>query len=403
MKGASSTGRGGGADVRHNSIGGYQHPYWHVCESYPSTYFNYEKYEITFTRDTRHYELLQKVGHGKYSEVFCGRHKKNGQLCVLKVLKPVAFRKIQREVMILKMLCGGPNVVRLLSVMKHTPTDTPVLVTECVPHATNLRSLLYARRLTSFDLRYYLYEILRTLDFAHRHGIFHRDIKPHNIMIHHERRLLRVIDWGLAEFYVHGEPLNCGVATRHYKGPELLLGYRHYDFSLDVWSLGCVMAGMMFHKDPFFEGDSNENQLILLLKLFGTDAATQYVSKYGGRIPPVVASQFHRLPQAPLSWRTYMQHSHPQWDAVDPVAMDLLTNMLQFDHQHRYTAQECMKHPYFQPVVDMLNRTPDERYGAVSSSAPSSSHHHQGNSASCSSLLGSSQQMSSPTTDARRR
>eukprot|EP00796_Vickermania_ingenoplastis_P006245 gene6245-4494_t len=356
---------GSAPDCRHNSIGGYQHPYWHICRQFPSTYYNYEKYQITFTRDTSHYELLQKVGRGKYSEVFRGRQKRNGCICVLKILKPVAYRKIQREIMILKMMCGGPNVVRLLDVLKHPPTDTPVLVTEYVENATNLRKLLYSRRLTNFDMRYYLYEILRTLDFAHRHGVFHRDIKPHNIMIDHDHRVLRVIDWGLAEFYVHGEPLNCGVATRHYKGPELLLGYRHYDFSLDIWSLGCVLAGLLFRRDPFFEGDNNEDQLILLLELYGTEAAVNYVKKYGGRIPSSVQAQFDRLPTKPLSWYEYIRQS--QWGPwCDPVAMDLLTNMLQFDHQYRYTAEECMNHPFFAPVVDVLKRSVDEQYPVAS-------------------------------------
>lgn len=356
-------------DCRHNSIGGYEHPYWHVCRQYPSSYYNYEKYAITFTRDTSNYELLQKVGRGKYSEVFRGRHTKNGCICVLKILKPVAYRKIQREVLILKVMCGGPNVVRLLDVLKYTPTDTPVLVTEYVQNATNLRKLLYSRRLTNFDMRYYLYEILRTLDFAHRHGVFHRDIKPHNIMIDHESRSLRVIDWGLAEFYIHGEPLNCGVATRHYKGPELLLGYRHYDFSLDIWSLGCVFAGLLFRRDPFFEGDSNEDQLVLLLELFGTDAAVSYVKKYGGRIPSAVSAQFDRLPSKPLKWSEYVRQS--QWGPwCDGVAMDLLSNMLQFDHQHRLTAEECMRHPFFAPVVSALKKGgADEQY-PVAGGAP---------------------------------
>lgn len=57
-------------------------------------------------------------------------------------------------------------------------------------------------------------------------GIMHRDVKPHNVMIDHENRKLRLIDWGLAEFYHPGQEYNVRVASRYFKGPELLVDYQ---------------------------------------------------------------------------------------------------------------------------------------------------------------------------------
>jgi serine/threonine protein kinase len=57
-------------------------------------------------------------------------------------------------------------------------------------------------------------------------GIMHRDVKPHNVMIDHENKKLRLIDWGLAEFYHPGMEYNVRVASRYFKGPELLLDYQ---------------------------------------------------------------------------------------------------------------------------------------------------------------------------------
>lgn len=54
------------------------------------------------------------------------------------------------------------------------------------------------------EIRYYIYELLLALDYCHSQGIMHRDVKPHNIVIDHENRKLRLIDWGLAEFYHAG-------------------------------------------------------------------------------------------------------------------------------------------------------------------------------------------------------
>jgi casein kinase II subunit alpha len=76
-------------------------------------------------------------------------------------------------------------------------------------------------------------------------GIMHRDVKPHNVMIDHGRRKLRLIDWGLAEFYHADQDYNVRVASRYFKGPELLVDMQDYDYSLDMWSLGCMFAGMV--------------------------------------------------------------------------------------------------------------------------------------------------------------
>ncbi len=64
-------------------------------------------------------------------------------------------------------------------------------------------------------------------------------------MIDHQKRELRVIDWGLAEFFFPEKELNVRVASRYYKGPELLVDYEYYDYSLDIWSTGCMLAGMV--------------------------------------------------------------------------------------------------------------------------------------------------------------
>lgn len=69
---------------------------------------------------------------------------------------------------------------------------------------------------------------------------------------------MRLIDWGLADFYHPGEKYNVRVASRCFKGPELLVDLFYYDYSLDLWSFGCMLAGMVtLRKDGMVSGTND--------------------------------------------------------------------------------------------------------------------------------------------------
>lgn len=129
-----------------------------------------------------------RTGRGKYSEVFEGINVVNYQKCVIKVLKPVKKKKIKREIKILQNLSGGPNIVALLDVVRDSQSKTPSLIFENVDN-TDFRTLY--PRFVDYDVRYYIFELLKALDFCHSKGIMHRDVKPHNVMIDHAKRKVR--------------------------------------------------------------------------------------------------------------------------------------------------------------------------------------------------------------------
>lgn len=173
----------------------------------------------------------------------------------------------------------------------------------------------------------------------------HRDVKPHNVMIDPDRRQLRLIDWGLAEFYHPGMEYNVRVASRYFKGPELLVDFQLYDYSLDLWSYGAMLASMVFKREPFFHGNSNTDQLVKIARVLGTDELYEYLDKYGLELGAEY-DDFGTYPKRP--WSRYVTEENRH--LVTEEVFDLLTNLLQYDHQRRLTAKEAMEHPYFAEV-----------------------------------------------------
>ncbi|XWS29721.1 hypothetical protein CRYUN_Cryun24cG0054600 [Craigia yunnanensis] len=281
----------------------------------PKEYWDYESLTVQWGEQDD-YEVVRKVGRGKYSEVFEGVHCTDNEKCIIKILKPVKKKKIKREIKILQNLCGGPNIVKLLDIVRDQQSKTPSLIFE------------YA------------------LDYCHSQGIMHRDVKPHNVMIDHEQRKLRLIDWGLAEFYHPEKEYNVRVASRYFKGPELLVDLQDYDYSLDLWSLGCMFAGMIFRKEPFFYGHDNYDQLVKIAKVIGTDELNAYLNKYRIELDPHLAALVGRHSRKPWTKFINVENQH----LALPEAVDFLDKLLRYDHQERPTAKEAMAHPYFYPI-----------------------------------------------------
>ncbi|OMO56506.1 hypothetical protein CCACVL1_26503 [Corchorus capsularis] len=318
----------------------------------PKEYWDYETLTVQWGEQDD-YEVVRKVGRGKYSEVFEGFHCTDNEKCIIKILKPVKKKKIKREIKILQNLCGGPNIVKLLDIVRDQQSKTPSLIFEYVNN-TDFK-VLYPT-LSDYDIRYYIYELLKASRLFPRcfmsSCIMHRDVKPHNVMIDHEQRKLRLIDWGLAEFYHPGKEYNVRVASRYFKGPELLVDLQDYDYSLDLWSLGCMFAGMIFRKEPFFYGHDNYDQLVKIAKVLGTDELNAYLNKYRIELDPHLAALVGRHSRKPWSKFINADNQH----LALPEAVDFLDKLLRYDHQERPTAKEAMKAAEVVPSIAKIVR-----------------------------------------------
>ncbi|BGP42380.1 Homeobox protein HD-6 [Rhodotorula kratochvilovae] len=316
--------------------------YADACAKLGRDWWEYDNLQLQWGLQER-YEITRKLGRGKYSEVFEGVDLSSNSFVVIKVLKPIKKKKVKRELKVLTNLRGGTNIIEILDVVRDPQSKTPAIIFE---HVNNLDSKLLYPKFTDGDVRYYIYELLKALDYCHSKGIIHRDVKPLNILIDHDQRKLRLIDWGLAEFYHPGVELNVRVASRYYKAPELLVEFTHYDYSLDIWSVGCTFGSMIFRRDPLFHGQSNDDQLVKIAKVLGTDDLWAYLDKYNLDLDPELEVALGSHTRKP--WGRWVSSDNSKYISSDALA--LLDRMLVYEHTERGTAQELMAHAYFAGV-----------------------------------------------------
>lgn len=103
-------------------------------------------------------------------QVFEGVNIRTDETCIVKVLKPVKKKKIKREIKILQNLAGGPNIVNLFDVVRDPTSKIPSLVFESVQ---NLDFKVLYPRFTDFDIRFYIFELLKV------------PISPGFVQLHH--------------------------------------------------------------------------------------------------------------------------------------------------------------------------------------------------------------------------
>ncbi|XP_049876459.1 cyclin-dependent kinase-like 4 [Pectinophora gossypiella] len=277
------------------------------------------------------YEQLAVVGEGSYGVVLKCRRRDNGQLVAIKKFleteEDAAVRKMAlREIRMLKKL-RHDHLVNMIEVFRRKRRF--YLVFEYLDH-TLLDELEAAPGGLGEDTsKKHLYQLLRGIDYCHQNSIIHRDVKPENVLVSNNG-IVKLCDLGFARaLAAPGEPYTEYVATRWYRAPELLVAEHRYGPEIDIWAIGCLFAEMLTG-DPLFPGDSDIDQLALIVKTVGKLAPRhqQIVSRLAGGAALPVAPGRGVLPGA----------GH---------AKDLLAACLRTEPRARPTAAALLRHKYF--------------------------------------------------------
>jgi len=130
----------------------------------------------------------------------------------------------------------------------------------------------------------------------------------------------------------------------------LLVGLRRYSCSLDMWSLGCMLASLVFGREPFFAGEDCHDQLLTIVSVLGTKDLRTYLDKYGLTLDANLENSLQRHSKMPWSQFAGRGNRH----RVSPEAIDLIDRLLVYDHAERLHPKEAMQHPYFDRIRERL-------------------------------------------------
>lgn len=186
-------------------------------------------------------------------------------------------------------------------------------------------------------VRNWCYQIFQGLAYIHKHGYFHRDMKPENLLVSKEQ--VKIADFGLAREIRSRPPYTDYVSTRWYRAPEVLLRSPYYSAPIDMFAMGAILAEM-YTLRPLFPGTSEADELYKICSVMGTPTQQNWAE--GLKLAANMNFRFPQFSPTPLNKIV---------TSACAEAVELITSLCQWDPAKRPTAVQCLQHPYFQVGV----------------------------------------------------
>ncbi|KAK9674234.1 hypothetical protein RND81_12G219900 [Saponaria officinalis] len=296
--------------------------------------------------EANRYKILEVIGKGSYGVVCAAIDTHTGEKVAIKKINDIFEHisdaiRILREVKLLRLL-RHPDIVEIKRIMlPPSKRDFKDIYVVFELMESDLHQVIKANDdLTREHHQFFLYQMLRALKYMHTANVYHRDLKPKNILANANCKL-KICDFGLARVAFNDAPTTIFwtdyVATRWYRAPELCGSFSSkYTPAIDIWSIGCIFAEVLMGK-PLFPGKSVVHQLDLITDLLGTPSF-DVISGVRNEKARKYLTDMRKKQPVPFS------HKFPN---ADPLAMRLLQRMLAFDPKNRPTAEEALSDPYF--------------------------------------------------------
>lgn len=294
------------------------------------------------------YTNLSYIGEGAYGMVCSAYDRDNKVRVAIKKISPFEHQTYcQRTLREIKILLRfkHENIIGINDIIRAPSIDQmkDVYIVQDLME-TDLYKLLKTQHLSNDHICYFLYQILRGLKYIHSANVLHRDLKPSNLLLNTTCDL-KICDFGLARVadpdHDHTGFLTEYVATRWYRAPEIMLNSKGYTKSIDIWSVGCILAEMLSNR-PIFPGKHYLDQLNHILGILGSPSQEDL-----NCIINLKARNY--LLSLPLRCKVPWNRLFPN---ADPKALDLLDKMLTFNPHKRIEVEEALAHPYLEQYYD---------------------------------------------------
>lgn len=324
--------------------------------------------------DPQKYKISKSVGQGTFGVVFKAKNNYTKKtVAIKKTLQDPQRRNREFEILV---ELDHPNCIKvhnfyLTEEKDQNEQDRPKYLTflhiVMDYYSQSLYDMIrfYQKSLTPFPdalCTIYSYQLLRAINYVKKLKLSHRDVKPQNIMINTKNQQLVLCDFGSAKRMNPGESSLSYICSRYYRAPELLLGQEFYDYKIDVWSVGCVIAEL-YQGVPIFPGKSSQDQFFRIASIIGKPTQREVEAmnhEYKGPLPEVEHVTLQNL-----------------LTNKNPLAVDLLTKLLVYDPKKRIDPLKALMHPYFdqlrmkemtvngRAIVDLFDFSMDEVEGDI--------------------------------------
>ncbi|KAG6786905.1 hypothetical protein POTOM_008525 [Populus tomentosa] len=206
------------------------------------------------------YELGKEIGRGHFGHT-CSARVKKGELkdeavavkiiSKAKMTTTISIEDVRREVKILKALSGHRHLVKFYDAFEDA-NNVYIVMELCEGGELLDRILARGGRYTEEDAKAIIVQILCVVAFCHLQGVVHRDLKPENFLFTSgsEDADMKLIDFGLSDFFRPDERLNDIVGSAYYVAPEVL--HRSYSLEADIWSIGVITYILLCGSRPFW-------------------------------------------------------------------------------------------------------------------------------------------------------
>jgi serine/threonine protein kinase len=298
-----------------------------------------------FTLDKRFNDLIV-IGKGSYGVVCSSMDNKlNKRVAIKKITSMCKYvtdaKHVLREIRLMRYMGRHENIVSLYDLYVRDSADELYIVMELLD--SDLHRVLQSKQsLTEDHFRHFFHQLLCGVKYLHDHRIIHRDLKPGNLLVTRDCKL-RITDFGLARQRPIGKSyldpdedidtaMTEHVITRWYRPCELMLcpdGL--YDYSVDLWSCGCIL-GEMLCRLPMFPGKNFVHQLSLIFDVIGAPQANEIVHIKNGQAKKFLESQFNKK-------RINLIEKFP---TSSKESLLLLDSLLIFNPDKRLTVDEAL-------------------------------------------------------------